>query len=376
MTKKTAHTDIAIVGASISGLACGHFLKQKNIPNFILVDPDVQTQLLHTPGYITREPWDNYTRYHHNLDPERARLFWEFSSKAYDQTKEFLRQNEVAYTLSDRVRLILSDMELIEAEKAVRLLSDNGFASEWAENYAPHLAISKAQVAAKAAATFKASSFADALLTPLKPQVLAEKALGFTKEGSKVILETEHSKIHCEILVLACDYKIVDFLPDWEDTIIPISDQWDLYETVEAGKKTDYNLYSAFHGYYFGVQTEAESYAVGGARFLRKLAGIGELAHTPNAKVTAHLREKMANLLAVEFGKLKQSFPLIEASSCDELPIIGPLLGNDRILLAACYNKAGLTTGFYAGRILSDLIANGRSDILPEFLKPTRFRNF
>ena len=68
--------------------------------------------------------------------------------------------------------------------------------------------------------------------------------------------------------------------------------------------------------------------------------------------------------------------PAIVASrpmSPDDLPIIGPLPGHERIVVATGHGMLGLTVGPITARMIADHL-EGRSDIDPEPFSPARFR--
>ena len=66
---------------------------------------------------------------------------------------------------------------------------------------------------------------------------------------------------------------------------------------------------------------------------------------------------------------------LVELFPCDELPVVGPMFGQNRILLATGYMNQGITLGFLAGKEIATLIMSGSTSSLPQTFKPERFRS-
>ncbi len=366
MNKKDLRVDIAIIGAGVSGLSCGYFLKKMRIDNFLILDANPKPNTSKGPGFFSREVWDNYTRAHHNHDPAKAKILWNFHSQGFSDLVEYLENQKITYRLGKRVRLLTSEHEVKEATIAVRLLKENGFESEL---------IGNRQESQHSAGLLDASTLADSLSAAISGKIKNYNALSITT-GSQVTIATEEHNIRCELCVLACDWEIAKLLPELEEAIIPISDQWNLIENLNDAAAVDPNLYSANHGYYFAVQQNQGAWALGGARFLRHLAGIGVYHYKPDERISKHLKEAFEKIASLRLGRELNSTPMIEASSCDDLPIIGPILGNSRLLLATAYNKTGLSTGFYAGHCLAELIASGRCEKLPEIFSPKRFQGF
>ena len=71
---------------------------------------------------------------------------------------------------------------------------------------------------------------------------------------------------------------------------------------------------------------------------------------------------------------LKSVHSALGIRPCDELPIIGPMFGDSRILLSTGYMGSGLAMGFGGGKAVSELILSGRCHWLPYGLHPQRLR--
>ena len=134
-------------------------------------------------------------------------------------------------------------------------------------------------------------------------------------------------------------------------------------------------VFSLNHSYIWGVIISANELYIGGARFLREFAGIGENQAKLLEKSTKFLTNCIKDLFH-DVGEitLLEKRPLLGIRPADEAPIIGPLNSDSRILIATGYMGQGLCLGFMAGKYLSELIHSGNSSILPRILWPERLR--
>ena len=114
----------------------------------------------------------------------------------------------------------------------------------------------------------------------------------------------------------------------------------------------------------------------GGARFLRKNAGIGDSRARSLSKIDHYLAEEVAAHFP-SLGPLehRKSVAYSGCRPCDELPVIGPMFGDDRVLIAAGFMGTGLSLGFMAGKCLADFVSSGSSEDMCGQLLPVRFRS-
>ena len=158
--------------------------------------------------------------------------------------------------------------------------------------------------------------------------------------------------------------------------IVAVADQWTEFQLTDSLPPAWRNVtFTANHANEWGVAGETNSLRLGGGRYLRPLAGNEALKSETLAKIMVHLSQQLNQTLT--FGR--DAVPLTSSSAmdirpCDELPIIGPMFGNGRILLGTGYMGAGLALGFFAGRCLADLITLGHCDALPRSVWPERLR--
>jgi glycine/D-amino acid oxidase-like deaminating enzyme len=94
--------------------------------------------------------------------------------------------------------------------------------------------------------------------------------------------------------------------------------------------------------------------------------------------VTNTVKTKIGELFRADGVKLSDPVTaagILDIRACDEIPIIGPMFGDSRVLLASGYMGSGLTLGFAAGLGLADFVAAGKSRIIPSLFHPNRLRS-
>ena len=109
---------------------------------------------------------------------------------------------------------------------------------------------------------------------------------------------------------------------------------------------------------------------------MRPLAGVDEKSPKFRKDIQDYLGKRMSSIdNAHSWTTWKEGYCVQEIVPCDELPLMGPMFGDSRILLAAGYMGTGLTLGFQAGKCLAQLISSGSAPSLPRRLWPERLRS-
>ena len=346
--------------------------------------------------------FDNITRVAHAYGLGTAKEVYSFSQQARQSLIDFCAQQHIPVKLAPHLRLIVSSNELIESQKAVALFQQAGYAahniasdadeaarlllcnpnkereSKWPgdkrERY-KKLAKLALQNDGLGGGSLDASLLCQRLqaLSPAEHIAAAVEQLCWQRDNSCVLQCGEHT-VHSELVVLACHHHMVTLMPELEEIVIPYSDQWSSYRAEGNQLKAGLVL-TANHGHEWAVVVSETEIHLGGARFLRRLAGTGDAMPCANAKISAYLQQRFLKFLpTLSALHCERTVPLIGVRPCDELPLIGPMYGNDRILLATGFMGNGLSWGFQAGKCLADLIGRGHSDTLPRQLWPERLR--
>ena len=387
---------LAIIGGGIAGLSTAYHLGRAGIDNIVVLsDPARPATSVHAAGFTLGSLFDNITRVAHAYGWESAAEIYRFSQLARQSLVAFCAQQRIPIKLAPHLRLIVSSNELIESQQAVALFQRAGFAARniatdaddaarlllhSEEAHAPLLPCNPSAVSALQDDSLGGGCFDVNLLCQRLQELSAAEQLPVAVEqlcwqqDNSCVLQCGEHRLHCELVVLACHHHMVRLSPELEEIVIPYSDQWSSYR-VEGNQLAAGLVLTANHGHEWAVVISATEIHLGGARFLRRLAGTGDAVPRAEAKISAYLQQRFLQFLpAVAALHCERTVPLIGVRPCDELPLIGPMYGNDRLLLATGFMGNGLSWGFQAGQCLADLIGHGYSDTLPRQLWPERLR--
>jgi glycine/D-amino acid oxidase-like deaminating enzyme len=185
------------------------------------------------------------------------------------------------------------------------------------------------------------------------------------------------ARVRAQLVIVAAHLGTRQLVPELHDALVSVADQWLEVELAGAPGGGDLTgvQFSANHTYEWGVFNAPARVALGGGRYLRPLAGI-EAAEAPvESKITGHLLAQLGKtFVGAEGARARASTACLDIRPCDELPVIGPMFGDGRVLVAAGFMGAGLTQGFLAGRCLAELVRGGKAQALPRRLWPERLR--
>lgn len=210
--------------------------------------------------------------------------------------------------------------------------------------------------------------------------------------------------LSCEMVVLATGYQLAQLCPWLSHMLVPMTDirtEWRTGIPV-VGDKTPFALRAA-SGHVAAIFIPKHSknnhdewhISLTGPRFLLPRAGAGlsdvtSLKIEPlTSKIGNWLSEKLlphvpAELLGLPdptalnqsvLVELKSSEFGLDCLACDELPILGELGTQGRILGGAGWLGCGWSAGFRSAQIIADLVLRGRSEKLLPLLKPQRWRS-
>jgi glycine/D-amino acid oxidase-like deaminating enzyme len=142
--------------------------------------------------------------------------------------------------------------------------------------------------------------------------------------------------------------------PRLADSLIPYCDQWHKVNFLNSAEpiKKPY-LLTFQHGNIWIILINDTLALIGGARFVRPLAGVGENKAVINQKQSSFLEGYFKKVLPMLLNpKIDPGHAIIDIRPCDELPIIGPMYGSASTYIATGYMGIGLSLGFFAGKIL------------------------
>jgi len=378
---------VVILGQGLTALSCGHHLLKLGCKDFIICGPSSQkTSSESSPGAVTGGLWGNFSRTHHAFGASLAKELWQFGHNSFDSLKNYCQHSRLSWEQGRRTRFICSPEELREAEQAVAALGQAGFSSRLLPpDFAPD-ATEKffgIQDDGQRAAVCNPDELMAQLREELKDRIITKKAclLETLKDQSTSITLEKNAKAEAEILVLACHLGAIQLISGLRNILIPVADQWSEHTITSVPDPfgawlSPGQVLSLKHGYNWLICQGEKTFAMGGGRYMRKLAGTGDATPSYEPDIEKHL----AGFFSRYFPLFKDSLPGRQEAypdiyPCDELPLIGPLPGQERVLIGTGYMNQGLSMGFFAGKCLAELIYTGESMALPRHLWPTRLRS-
>jgi glycine/D-amino acid oxidase-like deaminating enzyme len=382
MTKLIKPYDVIVVGNGITGLSTVLHLEQAGIANIALCATNSQPLLRKkTAGIVTGGQIDNFTRFSHNYGNEFAKQLWDFGNKASDHIVRYCQKNSVGVETGPRLRLITSSAEMREAAIAVKQMQEAGFAATLHERVDYGYSFTERVVAIQDDGHAGSIINVDELGSSLSKQIKAKKIQPlkrFEKDGTVFRVHSGNQVVETQMLVFACHLAIGEFLPEIKEALVSIADQWgylNIENTTKRPARLKTFVYTANHTYEWGSLSEARA-TLGGGRYLRHHAGIEATTAPYEKKIEEHLRQQFSLTMPnIKLGKVISGTAGLDCRPCDELPIIGPMFGESRLLVATGYMGNGLALGFYAGKCLTEFILKGRADICPRRLHPERLRS-
>lgn len=375
------HYDLIIVGAGISGSSVAWHLKDSNL-KILLIDKQLNSTTRQCPGIIAGGMHDRFTRFSNSHGHKIAKQIWEFGDLAFAELISFAKDKNIAHKIGQRLRLIVNDHELKEAKIAVEEMSSCGLEANLINNSKSKLAnyllnrCLMVQDEGKKGGLIDIKNLLKKLreLSKVEFKELEISSVSYQGDGSLKCKTTDSQEFISEALVLCCHSKISSFIPELKDVLVTYVDQWSNFHNFFDHNQESGLVWSAYHGYEWGA-FNGSSLLTGGNRFLRPYAGIGSKEAVIDKKIEDFSIKKLKETFISNKLESISTTSLIEIFPCDELPVVGPMFGQNRILLATGYMNQGITLGFLAGKEIANLIMNGSTSSLPQIFKPERFRS-
>jgi glycine/D-amino acid oxidase-like deaminating enzyme len=235
----------------------------------------------------------------------------------------------------------------------------------------------------------------------------AAKALKIedSKDVCRVYLD-DGKVCESEMVILATGYHIADLEPWLAHMLIPMSDVHTLWKTkIPAQQNAVPVPFRAASGHVAGIFSPQLnergqrfwSLRLTGPRFLLPQAGAGiDLSQQPidtalpkkieswiSKQLLAHAAPLLLAGLTAEHLNSVANTPLqlqsiglgVDCLPCDELPMLGELGHQGRILGATGWLGCGWSAGFQAAAVLAQIVQNGKAENLKGLLRPSRWRS-
>jgi glycine/D-amino acid oxidase-like deaminating enzyme len=366
--------DVIIIGRGLTGVSTAWHLAQLGVQRICLVGPTPTHDLCASlnAGYAHVTLHDNITRSIHSQGSKITRDLLDLNRAGFCGLLDFVRENKIEHRLGCVSRVAETPHEAREMAAAVTWLQTNGFS--------PSLtAFGKRTVQQDGAAA--ASIDIAAVLGALERQSNAYIHSGTVgaiqrSPDGLAVTTTTGTTIHAEMVVAACHVGIKNLIPEMSEALVNHADQWMEFEIQKGELRLSRgDLVFSGHSQFWMTYSHRGTVIAGGARFLRPWAGVEATSSSVLPGITTAVKSKIERLFAISLSQPVQTIGALDLRACDEIPMIGPMFGESRILLAGGYMGSGLTLGFAAGRGLSQFIQSGHSTLVSDAFYPIRLRS-
>ena len=367
--------DIIIIGGGITALSTRFHLEQAGISRIASIWPrnDVSSECWAQPTMSGGHP-DNFTRLAHGFGMPDGRAIWSWGDDSFKALVRFARSQGISAHLCPRERLAINEHEAAELGDAQQLLATCGLSGKLTET-----AGAGSQQLSLRHENSGAWINPDEVRNALEPdQLIHTTDCTISEKPDGIEVSGPELQLHAEMVVCAAHLYTAQLVPELREVLIPYLDQWTAYSINEQISNTSTSVFSYRHGLEWGGIFR-KTLVLGGGRFMRKLAGIGgtkpEYIEPIERSVAKNWSQLFGvdNLPAVLTPDVKRA--VVEIRPCDEKPVVGPMFGSQRVLIAAGFLGQNMTQGFWAGNCLARLIDSGECQDLPRSLWPERLRS-
>ncbi len=343
------NTDILIIGAGITGLTTGYFLKNSN-KNIAIIDKNKIGSgiTLNTTAKITYLQQDIYSKLSKSYNKLVSKAYFNSQIDAINLMKKIIEKENIkcdldvcdSYIFTNSKKNIkkINDEKNILEEFGVKCSIQN----EIPLNNIPCL------LSLKVANTFTINPllYLDGLKNSIKSNIdIYEDILAkdVKCKDNKFYVETNNGIFSCNKVIIACWYPF--FI---KPGFIPVK-TYIKREYVNAAK------YKNMH--FTAINVDKDLLSI---RFYKDYIIYGSNEHRLTSKIDYAKNYKKSQkdfknlfLLEPEYTWMNQ-----DIMSNDYLPLIGKVNDNNNLLIATSYNAWGMTNSTIAGKIISDLILN------------------
>jgi glycine/D-amino acid oxidase-like deaminating enzyme len=370
--------DVIIIGRGVTALSTAWHLYKQGITRICVIGPRPLPEncaSLHA-GHASISLSDNITRTAHNLGTPTTKELLTLSRTGFLDLINFAENSKIPHTLGEVIRLSTSEHENIEMTKAVDWLQENGFPASLTKPAFPSTAL-KIQTDGCAAASLDCRQLLQVLEKSSKTKVIETLASNLHTTQHSVEVKTSDGQCYAaEMLVAGCHLGLKSLIPELAPALVNHADQSMVFEILKGKMPLNVgDLMYSDHSQFWMNYHDQKKIVAGGARYLRKWAGIEAESAPVLDHVISAVRTKLQELFPIILSKPTSALGCIDLRACDEQPVIGPMFGESRILIATGYMGSGMTFGFAAGKGLAEFIQQGTSKTIPSVFHPARLRS-
>ncbi len=384
----TLDTDVAIIGAGITGTATALWLARAGAQVTVLEARSIAAGASgRNGGFISNGTTGSYAAIIKRYGRERARRLWAFTVRNHEQVARFIEELEqsgwsCAYRRNGSFKLAAKESELEQIIESALLLNDDGWEAKVVQRQELPVRLRNAYFGGAyypANGELQPARFVTglALLAQRAEAVFHDESpvseISVEKDG--VVLKTPGGTVHARTLVLATNAWLPEIGTlvgaNWlSSCITPIRGQ------VIAAEPVSERLFpcpcSADEGYQYWRQLPDGRLVVGGWRNHSFDTESNTFDETPGESVQRHLDGFVHDTLNLPQVRIVNRWAGIMGFTTDGLPLIGKLPGVPHCYICGGYTGHGNAFAIHAALVVIELV-QGKTNPDAELFDPARF---
>jgi gamma-glutamylputrescine oxidase len=356
--RRNGRVDVAVVGAGVTGLSCALELAERSRTVRVHEARTIASGASgRNGGFALRGGAMPYQSARDELGPERAKALWVLTEQTLD------RMGGLAGDALRRVgslRLAADEQERDELRAEYDALEADGFAAEWIDM--PPGALE--------------GRYHAALLHPrdgaLQPARWIRRLAGEAAAAGAELREHERvgslDALDADVVVVASDGYPSGLLPAIDEIVQPTRGQ--VIVTEPLPELLYGRPHYARHSFDYWQQLPDRRLVLGGRRDVDL-----EAEATPEEATTPEIQSALEQFAAELVGvapTITHRWAGIFGSSPDELPLVGPVPGQDGVWVSRGYSGHGNVLGLACGRLVARaILGHGEPEL--ELFDPARF---
>lgn len=352
--KEDIETDVLIIGAGITGILIGYFLKKEG-KEVVLIDADktANGNTKNTTAKITSQHDLIYDKLIREFGEEKARQYAKANELAIKKYKEIIDERKIECDFEEMSAYIYSVDEIDIIKKEVEVARSLGIDAEFVENINIPLSI-KGAVKFNNQAQFNPLKFLKDISEEL---VIYENTRALEIEEN--VVKTNGGVINANHIVVATHYPIMN-APGYYFMKMHQERSY-----VIALENCD-NLDGMYKGY------DKDTYSFRNYEGLLLLGGAGQRTGENESGGSYDKLRKVAKELYPESVE-RYHWSAQDCMTIDGIPYIGRYSDSTpNIYVATGFNKWGMTSSMVSAMIISDMILENKNDF-SEIFSPKRF---
>jgi len=348
--------EIAVIGAGITGCACGAGLaragKRVRVYDARGIGEGASGR---NGGFALRGAAARYDVARETYGADAARDLWRRTEQAVDRLESIAGDS---FRRTGSLRLAADAEERVEIEGEYEALREDGFAVEWRDEV-PHLR----------------PDFRGAIFHPpdgaVQPAGFVQRLADEAVEAGVAFAEHERieslEELKAEQVVIATDGSGRGLLPELDEALWPARGQ--VIATAPLAERLFDCPHYARHGFDYWQQLQDGRIVLGGFRDFSILTEMTD-DETTTEPIQKALDAFLTELLG-ELPEITNRWAGIFGLTQDLLPLVGPVPGHDGVWVAAGYSGHGNVFGLLCGELVADALL-GRDDPLLQLFSPAR----